>query len=99
MIRRTFLSAILLLILFPVLASAQGLIISPWPPEPRPRPMPLPPPPPRGEFLLKSISVEGSIKDLVGQIQMTQVVQNVGHGDMEAVFLFPVPPEAESVAE
>ena len=94
MIRRTFLSAILLLILFPVLASAQGLIISPWPPEPRPRPMPLPPPPPRGEFLLKSISVEGSIKDLVGQIQMTQVVQNVGHGDMEAVFLFPVPPEA-----
>ncbi len=94
MIGRAFLSAILFLILFPVLASGQGLIITPWPPMPHPRPMPLPPAPPRGEFVLKSISVEGTIKDLVGQIQMTQVVQNVGHGDMEAVFLFPVPPEA-----
>jgi Ca-activated chloride channel family protein len=84
-------------------AGGQIIIINP-PPPPTPvvvvRPPPNPPPPPAvrpapaPQFALRSITVEGNIRDLVAQIQVKHVVQNTSSSTIEAQFIFPIPPDA-----
>ena len=87
----------------PVLALGQIIIIpAPEPPPqrvivmPPVRPVPAPAPAPRmaGQIVMRSVQVDGSVTDLVAQLQVTQVIQNTGNAQTEAEFVFPIPPDA-----
>lgn len=47
-----------------------------------------------GTYELKELAVEGTIRDQVASIQLTQVFSNPGSRVLEAQFVFPVPPDA-----
>ena len=87
--RRTPLHVLFLLVLTPLLAAAQGIIL---PDHRRPHPMPHPMPRPIvGSYAVKSIAVDATIKDQVAQVQLSQTFRNTSSVQMEATYLFPIP--------
>ena len=91
--------------LFPVLASAQGLlvVVDPgqqirlprppviiWPPRPTPRPIPIPEPPPVS-YKIDSLEVNARVTDQVAKVNVSQSFVNTGSRQMEVAFIFPLP--------
>ena len=74
--------AVLLGALLPYICAAQVIII---PPERIPI---------HGAYSIQSISMDASIKDQVAEVQLSQVVRNNSSVQMEASFVFPIPPDA-----
>mgnify|MGYP005841493375 CR=1 FL=1 len=96
--------ALLGVVLGPVLASAQGLLVDvreghpyrlprppilpPWPPMPRPIP---PRPEPPQSYKIKELAVDVSLKDQIARVQVSQSFVNTGGRQMEVCFVFPLP--------
>ena len=68
---------------------AQGVLVLREHPLPRPilRPAPVPP----QTYAIKELSVQASLMDQVGRVQVTQTFVNTGSGVIEAQFVFPLP--------
>ena len=78
----------LLLLLFtlaPLAASAQIII---------PPPRPVPPPIPERAVEMRSIELDGRIRDQVVEVSVTQTLFNPNPRPVETEFLFPIPPDA-----
>lgn len=101
--KRSFLSmAAILLLMAPVTAWAQGLlvVVDPnehvrlprpiiiWPPHPIPRPVP---PPLPTSYKIKELEVQARLIDQVAQVQVSQTFVNTGSRPMEVAFVFPLP--------
>jgi Ca-activated chloride channel family protein len=66
--------------------------------HPHPRPIPLPRPIPRPvpipiSYKIKELTYQAKITDQVAQVQVSQTFVNTGSGQIEASFVFPLPPE------
>jgi Ca-activated chloride channel homolog len=75
-------------------ASAQVIVIDnarhilpPRPPVPRPTPIP-------SAYKIRTVDVQGTIRDQAAKIQISQVFQNIGSTTLEAQFIFPMPENA-----
>ena len=95
------------LLLFPALVRAQGLlvVVDPaqqvrlprpiiiWPPPyPRPRPIPRPmPTEPLVTYKIDSLEVDARVTDQVAKVQVSQSFVNTGSRLMEVAFIFPLP--------
>ena len=95
------------LVLFPAVAMAQGLlihiqpddrvplprpiIIHPPHPYPRPTPRPRPVPQPESTYKIKELEVHAKLADQVAQVQVSQSFVNTGSRQMEVCFVFPLP--------
>lgn len=94
------------LLLFPALVRAQGLlvVVDPaqqvrlprpiiiWPPYPHPRPFPRPmPPEPLVTYKIDSLEVDARVTDQVAKVQVSQSFVNTGSRQMEVAFIFPLP--------
>ena len=91
-----------LLLIAPLSASAQGILIVTDPdvivPLPRPIPIPTPiPQPPASTYRIKEISVQASIRDQVAQVQVSQSFVNTGSTTMEVEFCFPLPYDGATI--
>ena len=74
-------------------APAQVIIIN-HPPLPRPVPRPAVPAPRVTEYRIQSVEMQALVRDQVGQIQISQVFENVGSQTIEAALYFPLPDTA-----
>jgi Ca-activated chloride channel family protein len=77
-------------------ASAQGFLIDSRPGHHwrLPRPVPMPTPQPQGEtspYRIASLEINAKLKGPVAEVQVSQVFENTGSGQIEATFLFPLP--------
>ena len=98
--RRGALIVLIALLAAPAVASAQGLLILPgdqpvWLPRPRPiTPMPRVRPVPPVSYKIKSIDVRAAVTDQLAKVQISQTFLNTGPQQLEAKFVFPLPPDA-----
>ncbi len=105
MFRRTVVLGLLILLLPPAWASAQGLLIvvDPdqvvrlprpiiiYPPYP-PYPRPVPPPRPApAQYKIAELQVDVRLTDQVAQAQVSQTFENTGSRALEVSFVFPLP--------
>ncbi len=107
MFRRCLVAGVLIALLFPVLASAQGLLIvvDPnqearlprpiiiYPPYP-PHPWPVPRPrpvPPPAQYKIAELQVDARLTDQIAQVQVSQTFENTGSRALEVSFVFPLP--------
>jgi len=88
-----------LLLLTPVAALGQGILIIC--PGDRPIPLPriayrppTPTPIPPATYRIKSLDVRANIVDQIARVQIAQTFLNTGSQPLEARFMFPVPPDA-----
>lgn len=105
MFRRCLVAGVLIALLFPVLASAQGLLIvvDPnqearlprpiiiYPPYP-PHPWPVPRPrpvPPPAQYKIAELQVDARLTDQIAQVQVSQTFENTGSRALEVSFVFP----------
>lgn len=75
-------------------ASAQGvlIVIEPDRPVPLPRPIPRPvPEPPPSTYRVKELSVQAKVANQVARVQVSQSFVNTGSRQMEVQFVFPLP--------
>ncbi|MEX2141593.1 MAG: VIT domain-containing protein [Pirellulales bacterium] len=95
------------LLLFPALATAQGLLVHVHPhehvplprpiiiipphPHPHPRPIPRPSPQPESTYKIKALEVNAKLVDQVAKVQVSQSFVNTGSRQMEVAFVFPLP--------
>ncbi len=88
----------LALILVPVVASAQGLLVDNRPDHqfrlprpiiihPHPRPRPIPP----QSYKIQELKVDTTVTDQVAKVQVSQSFVNTGSRQMEVSFIFPLP--------
>ncbi len=91
---------VVLLILAPALAHAQGVlvVVDPdravrlprpiiiWPPHPLPRPEP-----PPAIYKIKQLDVQARLVDQVAQVRVSQSFVNTGSQQLEVSFVFPLP--------
>ena len=88
----------LALILVPVVASAQGLLVDNRPDHPfrlprpiiihpHPRPRPIPP----QSYKIQELQVDTTVTDQVAKVQVSQSFVNTGSRQMEVSFIFPLP--------
>ncbi|HEV8377961.1 MAG TPA: VIT domain-containing protein, partial [Tepidisphaeraceae bacterium] len=82
MTRLVQLFAALVVLLSPVLAFAQGIMI----PEERVRV--------NGSYNIKNVTIDATVKDQVAEVQLSQVFHNPGSGQLNVSYLFPIPPDA-----
>jgi Ca-activated chloride channel homolog len=101
LMRRSFIPVVALLLLVPVVARGQGLLIveDPNVQARLPRPIvvwphhhlhPVPQPPPVS-YCIKELDVQARIVDQVAQVQVSQTFANTGSQPMEVAFVFPLP--------
>ncbi len=105
MFRRTVVLGLLILLLLPAWASAQGLLIVVDPDQvvrlprpiiiyppypPYPRPVPRPVPPP-AQYKIAELQVDARLADQVAQVQVSQTFENTGSRALEVSFVFPLP--------
>src|SRR5215213_663266 len=74
--------AALVVLLSPMLAFAQGIMI----PEERVRVA--------GSYNIKNVTIDARIKDQVAEVQLSQVFHNPGSAQLNVSYLFPIPPDA-----
>ena len=93
-----FNQAIILALLMPAVAAAQGFLVHTHPdhvvPLPRPiiiRPIPSPQPIPPSTYKIKELSVQAKLTDQVARVQVSQTFVNTGSRQMEVCFVFPLP--------
>ncbi|MBN1396222.1 MAG: VWA domain-containing protein [Pirellulales bacterium] len=98
--RRSVQFAAFLVLLAPVCAQAQGILVVEnvaervrlprpiiiWPPHP---PRPVPPPP--ISYKIKELDVQARLIDQVAQVQVSQTFVNDGRQPLEVSFVFPLP--------
>ena len=81
-------------------ACGQGLLLNVSPNEqvrlPRPRVVALPgrPQPAADPYTIKSLEVQGVLRDQAAEVQVTQAFVNTGSRTIEVAFVFPLPPDA-----
>ena len=73
-------------------AAAQGFLVDPHPgPHWRlPRPIVVPEPSP-ASYRIASLEVNAQLRGSIAEVQVTQVFENTGPGQIEATFVFPLP--------
>ena len=94
-----WLGALMLLLLAPAVATAQGLLIDDREDHPFhlprpiivPYPIPRPVPPPEQTYKIKELAVNATLQDQVAKVQVTQSFVNTGSRQMEVRFVFPLP--------
>ncbi|HEV8606131.1 MAG TPA: VIT domain-containing protein [Tepidisphaeraceae bacterium] len=74
--------AALIILLSPILAHAQGIMI----PEERVRVS--------GSYNIKNVTIDATIKDQVAEVQLSQVFHNPSSAQLNVSYLFPIPPDA-----
>jgi Ca-activated chloride channel family protein len=100
--RRTRLPLLVLLaLLLPAVASAQGLLVDVRPDQnfrlprpdiwPGPRPIPVPRPQPPQSYKIKELAVNVNLADQIAKVQVSQSFVNTGSRLMEVSFIFPLP--------
>ena len=82
MTRLAQLFAALVVLLSPVLALAQGIMI----PEERVRVT--------GSYNIKNVTIDATVKDQAAEVQLSQVFHNPGSAQLNVSYLFPIPPDA-----
>jgi Ca-activated chloride channel homolog len=75
--------AALVVLVSPILAFAQGMMI---PEERRVRVS--------GSYNIKNVTINATVKDQVAEVQLSQVFHNPGSGQLNVSYLFPIPPDA-----
>ncbi len=99
--------AVLVVLVMPAMATAQGLLVHIQPddhvplprpiiivppwPHPRPIPHPRPTPQPESTYKIKSLEVNARLVDQVAKVQVSQSFVNTGSRQMEVAFVFPLP--------
>lgn len=96
---RSTLLALVVAVLTPIAANAQGILIVC--PEGRVVPLPriiyrppLPTPVPPATYRIKALDVRANIDDQIARVQIAQTYLNTGSQPLEARFMFPLPPDA-----
>jgi Ca-activated chloride channel homolog len=99
--------AVVVVLVMPAAAAAQGLLVHIQPddhvplprpiiivppwPHPRPIPHPRPTPQPESTYKIKSLEVNARLVDQVAKVQVSQSFVNTGSRQMEVAFVFPLP--------
>ncbi len=69
--------------------SREAIVRLPRPPVPGPTPVPI-----HSSYKVRSVDVQGTLRDQAAQIQISQVFQNTGSATLEARLVFPIPDSA-----
>ena len=79
---RLSLVALALLAICPLFAAAQGIIV---PPDRTPF---------WGVYATRNVTIDASVRDQIAEVQLSQVFRNMTSREIEAVYIFPIPPDA-----
>lgn len=91
----TLLALIIVILLSPA-AHAQGLIVDPRQiPDWHPHPMPIPRPWPAQPVTIERQTYEIKLDNQFAHIKLTQIFRNNTPVDLEAIYVFPLPPDAD----